>query len=147
LSRCMAKPAPQNSEQPRTRRPHDALFKAAFEQAEHAAALLRESLTPSVSAAIAWHTIAPLPGTYIDPALADHHSDLLFSVQLDGKEALVYVLLEHQSTKHAYMPLRMLHYSALVSPCNAIVVAGEGLIPGSVFSSLAGAGRRCRRPA
>lgn len=99
---------------PRTTRPHDALFKAAFEQPEHAAALLRESFDQSISEAIDWKTIAPYPGSFIDPNLADFHSDLLFTVQLNGSQALLYVLLEHQSTEHAYMPLRMLHYMTLV---------------------------------
>lgn len=111
----MARPTPE-PEPPKRRqvKPHDAFFKAVFEQPENAAALLREALPAKISAAIAWQTLAPQSGTYIDPELADHHSDLLFSVELDGEQALLYVLLEHQSTNHGRMPLRMLHYSTQV---------------------------------
>jgi len=99
---------------PRKPKPHDSLFKAAFAAPEHAAALFRESLEPSISAAIEWDTLTPEPGSYIDTDLSDSHSDLLFSVQLNGTQAWLYMLLEHQSTNHAYMPLRMLHYSVQV---------------------------------
>jgi hypothetical protein len=50
--------------------------------------------------AIVWDTLKPETGSYIDPKLADSHSDLLFSVRLrNGHDVLVYALLEHQSTQ------------------------------------------------
>ena len=91
-------------------KPHDALFKAVFGRPEHAAALFREVLPNSVSDAIAWETLTPKPGSFVDPDLADRHSDLLFSVQLGDAQALVYMLLEHQSTNDLHMPLRLLDY-------------------------------------
>lgn len=46
-----------------------------------------------------------------NPALADHHIDLLFSARLRTDAAeLVHVLLEHQSTADPAMPLRTLSY-------------------------------------
>jgi predicted transposase/invertase (TIGR01784 family) len=95
-----------------TSRPHDALFKSAFEVPEHAAGIFRELLPASVCQAIAWDSMAPEAGSFIDPDLADHHSDLLFSVRLrdDGQRAFVYLLLEHQSSNDADMPLRVLGY-------------------------------------
>ncbi|KIG12688.1 Mobile element protein [Enhygromyxa salina] len=93
-----------------TTRPHDALFKAAFETPQHAAGLLRGILPAALSQAIAWDTLAPQPADFIDPDLADSHSDLLFWVELEGTPTLVYVLLEHQSTNHPAMPLRMMNY-------------------------------------
>lgn len=93
-----------------TSRPHDALFKAAFETPEHATALFQLVLPNEVSAAISWSSIARESGTFIDPELADRHSDLLFSVQLADAPALLYLLLEHQSTHAHDMPLRMAEY-------------------------------------
>jgi hypothetical protein len=94
-----------------TPRPHDALFKAAFEAPAHAAALLREVVPAALCDAIAWETLDHEPGSFVDPKLGDRHSDLLFSALLrTGERALVYLLLEHQSTEHPSMPLRMLAY-------------------------------------
>jgi predicted transposase YdaD len=93
-----------------TNRPHDALFKAAFESPEHAGALFRELLPTTVCDAIAWDTLKSEPGSFIDTELKDRHSDLLFSVMLAGSPVLLYLLLEHQSSNDRFMLLRMLGY-------------------------------------
>ncbi len=98
-----------------TARPHDALFKSAFEAPASAGALLREFLPPALGAAIAWDTVTAEPGSFVDPALADHHSDLLFSARTrTGDPLLVHLLLEHQSTSDPVMPLRTLTYEARI---------------------------------
>lgn len=94
-----------------TSRPHDALFKAAFERPEHAGSLLRSILPAPLCAVIDWQTLEHQPGSFIDPKLADHHCDLLFSAKLsDNSIAWFYVMLEHQSTLDVDMPRRMLGY-------------------------------------
>ncbi len=93
-----------------TVRPHDALFKAAFEDPKNAADELRHVLPEPIAAAIDWETLTHEPGSFIDPELADRQSDLLFSARIGDTPALVYLLLEHQSTADASMPLRMLVY-------------------------------------
>src|SRR5262249_10196065 len=63
----------------------------------------------------AWDTMHGEPGSFIDPDLADHHSDLLFSARLRTDAAeLIHVLLEHQSTADPAMPLRTLSYRTRV---------------------------------
>ncbi|KIG18688.1 Mobile element protein [Enhygromyxa salina] len=93
-----------------TRRPHDALFKAAFDTPKHAAGLLRQVIPPQLCAQIQWHTLARERGSFIDPALRDSHTDLLFSARFNDTRVLLYLLLEHQSTNDPFMPLRMLRY-------------------------------------
>jgi predicted transposase YdaD len=94
-----------------TARPHDALFKSAFEAPANAAALLRELLPAAVRDAVAWDSLRAETASFVDPALRDHHSDLVFSARLrSGEPALLYLLLEHQSTSDPAMPLRMLAY-------------------------------------
>jgi hypothetical protein len=93
-----------------TQRPHDALFKTAFEQPENAADLARCHLSASTSAAIRWSTMAAVPGSFVDAELADRHSDLLFRVETEIGDARLYLLFEHQSSNHPRMPLRMLAY-------------------------------------
>jgi predicted transposase YdaD len=94
-----------------TARPHDALFKSAFEAPSDAAALLRELLPPSVRDAIAWDTLDRDRGSFIDRKLADLHSDLLFfAVMATGEPGLVFFLLEHQSSGDPTLAQRVLGY-------------------------------------
>jgi predicted transposase YdaD len=95
-----------------TSRPHDALFKAAFEHPDHAAGLLRSILPESIAQVIEWNTLTHRPGSFIDPDLADTHSDLLFSARVGAHEVHIYMLFEHLSTQHPEEPRRMLRYLA-----------------------------------
>jgi predicted transposase YdaD len=98
-----------------TSRPHDALFKTAFEAPPDAASLLRELVPPPIRAVIAWDTMERERGSFVDAVLADRHSDLLFSARLRvGKPDLVYLLLEHQSSDDPSMPFRMLAYQTRI---------------------------------
>jgi len=94
-----------------TKRPHDALFKWAFEAPAAAAALLCELLPPDIRDAIAWSSLQAEPGSFVDRALADRHNDLLFSARLRAREPRrIFLLLEHQSTADADLPRRVLSY-------------------------------------
>src|SRR6187399_1970474 len=93
-----------------TKQPHDALFKKTFSVVEHAAAELRAVLPAALVARTDFSTLALCPGSYIDENLAGSQSDLLFSVKVDGKPSLIYVLFEHQSSPDKLMPLRLLGY-------------------------------------
>ncbi len=97
-----------------TKRPHDALFKSAFEHPPHAAELLRGCLPTPLAEAIAWDTIALEPGSFVDDELVDSHTDLLFSVDVHDARAFIYVLLEHQSKPDPSMPVRMNEYVARI---------------------------------
>ena len=93
-----------------SKQPHDSLFKKTFSVIEHAAAELRAVLPPKLVARLDFSTLALRPGSYIDEALSGSESDLLFSVKVSGKPALLYLLFEHQSTPDKLMPLRLLSY-------------------------------------
>lgn len=93
-----------------TDKPHDALFKAAFENPQHGVGIFRGALPAAVADAIAWDTATRESGTFIDSELGDSFSDLLFSAQIHGGRALLYLLLEHQSTNDRAMPLRIYFY-------------------------------------
>jgi hypothetical protein len=98
-----------------TTRPHDALFKTAFEAPADAAALLRELMPAAVQAAVAWETLDHEDGSFVDDTLADQHSDRLFFARLrTGSAERVYFLLEHQSTGDPTMPLRVLSYQVRI---------------------------------
>lgn len=98
-----------------TARPHDALFKSAFEAPAAAAALLRALLPAEAGDAIAWDTLCRDHASFVDVALIDSHSDLLFSARLRASETVsLYLLLEHQSTGDPAMPLRGLAYQVRI---------------------------------
>jgi predicted transposase/invertase (TIGR01784 family) len=91
--------------------PHDALFKAVLGQPEHARGALRAVVPPAIAETLDWPTLAPCAGTFIDPALGERHTDVLFSAAWrGGGEALVYLLFEHQSTSDSRMAFRLLRY-------------------------------------
>ncbi len=91
-------------------RPHDSLFKAAFEQPDNAAALARCNLSASVAACFDWSTMRLVSGSFVDEQLAHRYTDLLFEVDTELGNALVYLLFEHQSSNDPRMPLRMSRY-------------------------------------
>ena len=93
-----------------TSTPHDALFKAGFESPDQAAGVFRAVLPPALVAAIDWDSLTCIPGAFIDPALGERRTDLLFCARLRDRELLLYLVLEHQSTVDPDMPLRMLIY-------------------------------------
>jgi predicted transposase YdaD len=95
-----------------TTKPHDAIFKAAFEQPEHAAALFRANLPAAIVDTIAWATMVHVAGSFVATDLFDYHSDLLFSVETRD-HVRRYLLLEHQSTLDTAMPLRVFFYIGL----------------------------------
>lgn len=77
--------------------PHDALFKWAFASPEHAEGELRHVLPPAIVDQITWSSLQRRPGSFVDAAFRHRHTDLLFTVDLAGHPACIYILLEHQS--------------------------------------------------
>jgi hypothetical protein len=90
--------------------PHDALFKRVFSNLENAEGLMRVALPTEIANRVDWSSLSLESGSVVDETLKSVHADLIFSVQLDAKPALIYLLLEHQSTSHRFMALRMLLY-------------------------------------
>jgi predicted transposase YdaD len=98
------------SEAPRVQSPHDAFFKQVFGVPENAAGELRSVIPETVAARIDWTTLERVDGSFVDPDLSTSESDLVFSVRVSARRALVYVLFEHQSTSDPMMGLRLLRY-------------------------------------
>jgi predicted transposase/invertase (TIGR01784 family) len=91
--------------------PHDALFKAAFSRPELARSELELVLPAALARQLDLASLSVTPGSFVDEDLRHAHSDLLYTVRTSsGREALVYVLLEHQSSFDALMPIRLLRY-------------------------------------
>jgi predicted transposase/invertase (TIGR01784 family) len=93
---------------------HDAFFKEMLSRPEHAASLLQQILPARIAARVDFAALAPCAGSYVDEALKERHSDLLFSVPIDGRPALIYILFEHQSTVDGLMSFRLLRYEVRI---------------------------------
>lgn len=78
--------------------PHDALFRMVFSRPVHAAALARCALPAELVAAVAWHSLAPVPTEFINGRLRGLRADLLFVCRLKVERSRrVYLLYEHTS--------------------------------------------------
>ncbi len=89
---------------------HDGFFRAIFSQPEHAREFFKSHLPPEIAKRVEWESLAVMPGSFVKANLRQVHTDLIFSVRIDGRESLLYLLFEHQSKPDPAMPLRMLVY-------------------------------------
>ena len=91
--------------------PHDALFKETFSVPERAAEELRAVLPPAFVALLNWASIEDVSSSFVDEALGQRHSDLMFRVEASGAGSVwLYLLFEHQSEPDTLMPWRLLGY-------------------------------------
>lgn len=93
-----------------TQQPHDALFKASV--TPDAALALAQAVFPAeLAQAFEGATLELAPSEFQEGALRDRSSDVLYRASLaDEKEALIYVMVEHQSTVDPLMAFRVLRY-------------------------------------
>jgi predicted transposase/invertase (TIGR01784 family) len=98
--------------------PHDALVKAVFGKPEHAQGMLRAVVPVAMAEQLNWSTLTLCPGSFVDLALKEQHTDLLFSATWrDGGELLVYFLFEHLSAppkKDSLLAFRLLRYQVRI---------------------------------
>ncbi len=91
--------------------PHDEFCRYLLNRPEQAAGFLAHFLPPGLLSPLRLSKLTPLPGTFVDDDLTDHHTDLLFSVPgKHGPETLVYILFEHKSTPDRRTPLQLYRY-------------------------------------
>jgi hypothetical protein len=90
--------------------PHDSLFRFVFGKPVHAASELRAVLPAPLADRLDLANLRPVNGSFVDEELTNRHCDVLMRTRLGGREAFVYVLIEHQSSPDPIMPLRMLRY-------------------------------------
>jgi predicted transposase/invertase (TIGR01784 family) len=100
--------------------PHDAIFKFAFGQPEHARGVLQAVVPPALAEALDWSQLTLRPGSYVDVALREQFTDLLYSATWrGGEDVFVYFLFEHQSTLptapyDGLMAYRLLRYQVQI---------------------------------
>jgi Putative transposase, YhgA-like/Domain of unknown function (DUF4351) len=93
---------------------HDAFFKEMLSRPEHASSILQQILPAPIAARIDFASLALCAGSYVDQALKERHSDLLFSATLKARPVLLYLLFEHQSRVDGMMSFRLLRYQVRI---------------------------------
>jgi predicted transposase/invertase (TIGR01784 family) len=97
--------------------PHDALVKAVLGKPEHARGVLRSVVPAALAEALDWSALTLQPGNFVDLALKEQFTDLLYSATWrDGGEVLVYFLFEHLSAppKDGLIAYRLLRYQVRI---------------------------------
>ena len=90
---------------------HEAFFKSIMSEPECAGQFLREHLPPEIAALLSDDPPELQSGSFVDEALAQYQTDLLFRIKLkEGGETLAYILAEHKSSPD---PLARLQLPAL----------------------------------
>ena len=77
-------------------RPHDKLFRAVFSDTAEAVGLLRTALPAELRESMDWQSLKLLDGTFLDDALRESESDLLYEVMHggSGQRLWLYLLLD-----------------------------------------------------
>ena len=63
-------------------------------------------------AQVDWPSLRVLPSSFVKAGLQQVQADLLFAVNIGGRDVRLYLLFEHQSTVDPTMPMRLLGYIA-----------------------------------
>jgi predicted transposase/invertase (TIGR01784 family) len=91
--------------------PHDHFFKAVFSEPALAEDFLAHHLPAEVLSLLDLARLEIRKDSFIDPALTEHRSDLLYAVPLaSGEPSYVYVLFEHKSHPEPDIALDLLRY-------------------------------------
>ena len=93
---------------------HDAIFKTFFTDIEVATNFITIYLPKHMKQACDFSTLKIEPGSFVDADLKQHHSDILYSLKVNGMRGYVYLNLEHQSTAEELMPFRMHRYKVAI---------------------------------
>ncbi len=92
-------------------RTHDQLFRFVFGEPEQMAELLRSQLPAALTAAIDWSTLRRIDGSFVDKALQDRLTDLLFVVDVHGSPLLLHTLVDHKSRGDWATALQLARYT------------------------------------
>ena len=92
--------------------PHDAAFKAAFQKKELAKSFFRRFLPKGIVQQIDFRHMKLNNRSYVDEAMREKHSDIVYRTKIKGKTAFLYILFEHQSSPDHWIVFRLLCYMA-----------------------------------
>jgi len=92
--------------------PHDAFFKRVFGRSEHAAAELKAALPPRIVSHLDLLSLKDDSEALLGPDLTGRTRDLAYTAKFLGEDALLLVMLEHQSTASREALARFFFYAS-----------------------------------
>jgi len=91
--------------------PHDKFFRETFSRQEVARDFVKYHLPPEVVILLDPDSLEISKDSFIDPALEEHFSDLLYQVKLnDGQPLYIYLLFDHKSYVDPLVAFQLLRY-------------------------------------
>ena len=76
--------------------PHDRFFKQVFGRQQTAAAFFQAYLPAELASAVDWTSLELVSGSFVDVALRNRQSDLLYRARMEETTVFLYCLFEHQ---------------------------------------------------
>ncbi|MFT4060606.1 MAG: Rpn family recombination-promoting nuclease/putative transposase [Legionella sp.] len=89
---------------------HDQFFRTAMADKRVARDFLQSWLPKDIYQSVDLEKLEIQPRSYINDVRKESAVDVLFKTEIEGHEAYLYLLLEHQSTPDQLMPFRLLKY-------------------------------------
>lgn len=93
---------------------HDRFFRKALSNIKIAQEFFENHLPAAFRKHVDLSTLTVEKGSFIDTALREHLSDMLYKVRVGDTDGYIYVLLEHQSTPDELMAFRLLEYQVQI---------------------------------
>lgn len=90
--------------------PHDKLFRETWSNKEVAQDFLTRYLPPSVVALLDFATLEIAKDSFVDEALREYFSDILYRINYGRAAGYVYLLFEHKSYPERWIHLQLLEY-------------------------------------
>lgn len=90
--------------------PHDKIFKETMSDIETAKDFFRNYLPEELLKLIDLDNISVDKDSYIEKELGEYFSDILYKINLLGKESYIYFLFEHKSYNYKKITLQLLEY-------------------------------------
>jgi predicted transposase/invertase (TIGR01784 family) len=93
------------------RNPHDQFFRESMKDPRIAQEFLKTHLPDDLRTLVNFNVLELQPRSQSNAVRRESIVDVLFKTKIDGKEAYLYLLLEHQSTPDPLMSFRVLQYT------------------------------------
>ena len=94
--------------------PHDHYFKLMMSNPKVVTEFFNSYLPTNLKSALNFETIIQQKNSYVSDELKEQEVDLLFSVEFNGRQGYVYLLLEAQVMPDKFMAFRMLKYMVAI---------------------------------
>ncbi|MFA5576929.1 MAG: Rpn family recombination-promoting nuclease/putative transposase [Tissierellaceae bacterium] len=107
--------------------PHDATFKKTFGDIEIARDVIEKNLPEDILEYIQIETLKKLDGSFISEQLKESFSDIIYGVNINGREAYISILFEHKSYKDKLTIFQVTRY--IIDIWSKIIEGGKKELP------------------